>query len=76
MEDYEFYSVDPGFYYIEEERLLRVIQAEEAIAKFFRPTHKAKIPGLLFPLDAFTFGDAVFTRCRTVADLEATLLKR
>lgn len=82
MEDYEYYSVDPNEYFTEETLALGALATAEIEAvrerrkKLFTPTHKATIPGLLLPLDAFILGDAVFTRCRSVADLEATLLKR
>lgn len=82
MEDYEYYSVDPIDEYHTEEALAFAALATAELErirqkkKLFTPTHKATIPGLLLPLDAFIFGDAVFTLCRTVADLEATLLKR
>lgn len=82
MEDYEYYSVEHGDEYTSEEALafaaLATVELEKIHArrrKIFNPTHKATIPGLLLPLDAFILGDAVLTRCRTVADLEATLLK-
>lgn len=78
MEDYEYYSVDPNEYKTEETYARAFLASEKYfMAKnFFKPTHKATIPGLLLPLDAFILDDAVFTRCRSVADLEATLLKR
>lgn len=71
--DYEDYNVDP-YEPLDIDNELKIIRAEEETAKFFTPTATVTLPGMIFPLEARIFGDAVMTRCRTVADLEATLL--
>lgn len=68
MEDYEFYSVDNGEYYIKEDTLLKNMHAEEDLANFFRPARTIHGMAIKF------FGDAVLVKCETIADAEATLL--
>lgn len=83
--DYEYYSTDPfdptdvdGRTEAEALTLTSHAyqEAEQKLARIFRPVITIKHPRALFPLEATVFADTLITRCKTPADLEATLLRR